>query len=214
MKDLSEKEGLLDDNCLYSSSSSSSPIAGLVCLASKEVISTDAAPGAVGPYSQAIKSGGCLYVSGCIPLVPGVSSRKKRFLEMFILGAVCVTTPPWPYPNLSMYLCHLTHKWYLFLFMFLFLFLVLKTKEFNSEEVEAQTDQALKNMGEVLKAGGCSYDDVVKTTVLLADMKDFAAVNGVYSKYFSSNPPARSAFAVRELPLGAKIEIECIASCD
>jgi reactive intermediate/imine deaminase len=88
------------------------------------------------------------------------------------------------------------------------------TKEFNSEEVEAQTDQALKNMGEILKAGGCTFDDVVKTTVLLADIKDFAAVNGVYSKYFSSDPPARSAFAVRELPLGAKVEIECIASCN
>ena len=79
----------------------------MVCAASKkEVISTDAAPGAVGPYSQAIKTGGFLYVSGCIPLVPG-------------------------------------------------------TKEFNSDKVDEQADQALKNMGEVLKAGGCSYGDVV-----------------------------------------------------
>lgn len=131
--------------------------ARLVCAASKEIISTDSAPGAVGPYSQAIKSGNLLFVSGCIPLVPG-------------------------------------------------------TTEFNSEAVEEQTDQALKNMGEILKAGGCTFDDVVKTTVLLADIKDFAAVNGVYSKYFSSDPPARSAFAVRELPLGAKVEIECIAA--
>ncbi|WZN63193.1 reactive intermediate/imine deaminase [Chloropicon roscoffensis] len=80
--------------------------ARLVCAASKEIISTDSAPGAVGPYSQAIKSGNLLFVSGCIPLVPG-------------------------------------------------------TTEFNSEAVEEQTDQALKNMGEILKAGGCTFDDVV-----------------------------------------------------
>ena len=88
-----------------------------------------------------------------------------------------------------------------------------QTKDFNSEAVDEQTDQALKNMGEILKAGGCTFDDVIKTTVLLADIKDFATVNGVYAKYFSTDPPARTAFAVRELPLGAKVEIECIAAC-
>ena len=63
----------------------------------------------------------------------------------------------------------------------------------------------------VLEAGGASYSSVVKTLVLLDDMDDFAAVNEVYSKYFPENPPARSCFAVKTLPLGAKVEIECIA---
>ncbi|KAK9806869.1 hypothetical protein WJX72_005520 [[Myrmecia] bisecta] len=86
------------------------------------------------------------------------------------------------------------------------------TKKFASEtDVEAQTDQALKNMGAILSAAGGDFSNVVKTTVLLADMDDFAKVNGVYGKYFTSNPPARACFAVKTLPLNARVEIEAVA---
>lgn len=123
---------------------------------SRQVISTDKAPGAVGPYSQAIRAGNTLYVSGQVALVPG-------------------------------------------------------TKEFNSNEVEGQTEQVMKNMGAILEAAGASYKDVVKTTVLLADMADFPKVNAIYAKYFPENPPARACFAVKTLPLNALVEIEAIA---
>uniref|UniRef100_A0A7S2YUT5 Uncharacterized protein n=2 Tax=Pycnococcus provasolii TaxID=41880 RepID=A0A7S2YUT5_9CHLO len=124
--------------------------------ASKEVITTDKAPAALGPYSQAIKTNQTLYVSGCLGLIPG-------------------------------------------------------TKDMKGPTAPEQAEQALDNMGAVLEAGGASYSSVVKTLVLLDDMDDFAAVNEVYSKYFPENPPARSCFAVKTLPLGAKVEIECIA---
>jgi reactive intermediate/imine deaminase len=123
---------------------------------SKQVINTDKAPGAVGPYSQAIRAGNTLYVSGQVALVPG-------------------------------------------------------TKEFNSDEVEGQTEQVMKNMGAILEAAGASYKDVVKTTVLLTDMADFPKVNAIYAKFFPENPPARACFAVKTLPLNAKVEIEAIA---
>lgn len=80
-----------------------------------------------------------------------------------------------------------------------------------ADGVEAQTDQALKNMGEILKAGGMNFTNVVKTTVLLADINDFAKVNGVYSKYFQEPYPARAAFAVAALPKLARVEIEAVA---
>ena len=79
------------------------------------------------------------------------------------------------------------------------------------EGIAAQTDQVLKNIGHILAEAGCSYKDVVKTTCLLSDMSDFKAMNEVYSQYFSENPPARAAFAVKELPLGVLIEIESVA---
>ncbi|KAG6689662.1 hypothetical protein I3842_11G186400 [Carya illinoinensis] len=72
--------------------------------------------------------------------------------------------------------------------------------------------EVLKNMGEILKAGGASYASVVKTTIMLADLNDFKKVNEIYAKYFPSPAPARSTFEVAALPLGAKIEIECIAA--
>jgi 2-iminobutanoate/2-iminopropanoate deaminase len=125
----------------------------------RSAVSTDKAPGAVGPYSQAIKTTGAplLFVSGQVALVPG-------------------------------------------------------TKELAAGGVEAQAEQCLKNLGEILREGGASFDSVVKTTVLLADMGDFAAVNGVYAKYFSRDPqPARACFAVKALPLGALVEIEATA---
>ena len=80
------------------------------------------------------------------------------------------------------------------------------------EGVEAQAEQALKNLGAILNEAGMDYADVVKTTVLLADIADFAAVNEVYAKHFTGAVlPARAAFAVRDLPKGAKVEIELVA---
>jgi len=80
--------------------------------------------------------------------------------------------------------------------------------------IEAQTRQAMENLKAVLKAGGADFSRVVKTTVYLADIRDFAAFNGVYGTYFASDPPARSAFQVAALPLGAAVEIEMIALAD
>lgn len=78
--------------------------------------------------------------------------------------------------------------------------------------IEAQAEQVLTNIGEILKAAGLGYGDVVKTTVLLADIADFQAVNAVYAKYFDGEVlPARAAFQVAALPLGADLEIEAVA---
>ncbi|KAJ6792806.1 putative reactive Intermediate Deaminase A, chloroplastic [Iris pallida] len=90
--------------------------------------------------------------------------------------------------------------------------LVPETGKFISDSVEEQTEQVLKNMGEILKASGASYASVVKTTIMLADLKDFKKVNEIYAKYFSSPAPARSTYQVAALPLDARIEIECIAA--
>lgn len=120
------------------------------------MIHTDRAPAAVGPYSQAIKAGNTIYVSGQVGLVPG-------------------------------------------------------TKALVGDDVESQAEQVLKNMGAVLEAAGASYRSVVKTTILLVDMADFATVNTIYAKYFPEEQPARATYAVKALPLGAKVEIECIA---
>ncbi|XP_061521560.1 2-iminobutanoate/2-iminopropanoate deaminase isoform X1 [Phycodurus eques] len=77
--------------------------------------------------------------------------------------------------------------------------------------VQAQARQALVNMGEILKASGCNYTNVVKTTVLLADINDFNGVNEVYKTFFSSNSPARAAYQVAALPRGGLVEIEAVA---
>ncbi|GAB2284686.1 hypothetical protein Dimus_019138 [Dionaea muscipula] len=90
--------------------------------------------------------------------------------------------------------------------------LVPETGKFISDGVEDQTEQVLKNMGEILKASGASYSSVVKTTIMLADLKDFKIVNEIYAKYFPSTPPARSTYQVAALPLDARVEIECIAA--
>jgi len=79
------------------------------------------------------------------------------------------------------------------------------------EGITAQTDRALRNLGAVLEAAGCGYADVVKTTVFLADIADFAALNEVYAGYFGGTPPARSTFAVAALPKGGLLEVEAIA---
>lgn len=122
----------------------------------KEIISTENAPGAIGPYSQAIKANGMLFCSGQIPIDPA-------------------------------------------------------TGEFVEGGVAEQTEQVFKNLTAVLKAGGSGLDGVVKTTVFLADMNDFAAMNEVYGKYFDSNKPARATVQAARLPRDAKVEIECIA---
>ena len=79
------------------------------------------------------------------------------------------------------------------------------------ETIEEQTHQSLKNIGHILTEAGMSYDNVVKTTVLLDDIKDFAAMNAVYAEYFQGDKPARVCYEVAKLPMGAKVEIDCIA---
>mmetsp|Transcript_20265 Transcript_20265/g.42466 ORF Transcript_20265/g.42466 Transcript_20265/m.42466 type:complete len:162 (+) Transcript_20265:57-542(+) len=86
-----------------------------------------------------------------------------------------------------------------------------KTQSMVEGGVEEQADRALKNLVAILKAGGGKVEDVVKTTVLVADIKDYKSVNSVYDKTFKTSKPARSAFAVKDLPAGALVEIEAIA---
>jgi 2-iminobutanoate/2-iminopropanoate deaminase len=121
-----------------------------------EVVSTDKAPGAIGPYSQAIKANGMVFCSGQIPIDPA-------------------------------------------------------TGNFVSDDISEQTVQVFKNLQAVLEAAGSGFDRVVKTTVFLADMNDFAAMNEVYGQYFTDNKPARATVQAARLPRDAKVEIECIA---
>lgn len=120
-------------------------------------ISTDKAPAAIGPYSQAIAHNGMIFVSGQLPIDPA-------------------------------------------------------TGVFPDGGVETQTRQSLTNIKSILEQAGSGMDKVIKTTVLLADMGDFAAMNGVYAEFFSQPFPARCAFAVKTLPKGALVEIECVAA--
>ena len=120
-------------------------------------ISTDKAPAAIGPYSQAIAHNGMIFVSGQLPIDPAIGV-------------------------------------------------------FPDGGVEAQTRQSLTNIKSILEQAGSGMDKVIKTTVLLADMGDFAAMNGVYAEFFSQPFPARCAFAVKTLPKGALVEIECVAA--
>jgi 2-iminobutanoate/2-iminopropanoate deaminase len=122
----------------------------------KEIVSTDKAPGAIGPYSQAVKAGGMVFCSGQIPIDPA-------------------------------------------------------TGEFVSDDVAEQTEQVLKNLGEVLAAAGSGFGSVVKTTIFLADMSDFATVNEIYGRYFTDNKPARATVQAARLPRDARVEIDCIA---
>ena len=85
------------------------------------------------------------------------------------------------------------------------------TGAFAASDIAGQTEQSLKNIGAILKEAGCDYADVVKTTVMLSDIADFGAMNEVYAKYFTQQCPARAAFAVRDLPKGALVEIEAVA---
>ena len=86
------------------------------------------------------------------------------------------------------------------------------TGKIEATDIAGQTHQVLKNVSAIMKAAGCTLEDVVKTTVFLSDISNFAAVNEVYKQYFTTDFPARSAFAVKDLPLGALVEIETIAA--
>lgn len=86
------------------------------------------------------------------------------------------------------------------------------TGEMEGPDVSAQTRRVMQNLGHVLRAAGTDFGKVVKCTIFLTDMEDFAAVNKVYGTYFESDPPARETVEVRKLPRGAKVEISCIAS--
>lgn len=121
----------------------------------KKVICSQNAPGAIGPYSQAIEANGMVFVSGQLPI-----------------NAETGLMP---------------------------------------ESPEDQADQSLKNISHILSEAGLTMASIVKTTVFLADMSMFAAVNKVYASYFDGDFPARSAVAVKALPKDALVEIECIA---
>ena len=118
-------------------------------------MSTDKAPAAIGPYSQAMIAGDFLYASGQIPINPA-------------------------------------------------------TGNVEASDITGQAEQSMKNVGEILKAAGATYDNVVKTTCFLAEIADFAAFNEVYAKYFTQNP-ARSCVAVKDLPKGVLCEVEVVA---
>jgi 2-iminobutanoate/2-iminopropanoate deaminase len=124
----------------------------------KRIISTDRAPSAVGPYSQAVRAGNLLFISGQIGIDPATGVM--------------------------------------------------------AEGLEAQVRQVLKNLKAIVEEDGGSMASVVKATVLLKSMDDFKTMNGIYAEYFGSDPPARAAFAVSALPLGALVEIEAIALLD
>ena len=89
------------------------------------------------------------------------------------------------------------------------------TRDFAGPDIESQTRQALENLKAVLEAGGSCLNHVIKTTVFLADMGEFALMNGVYAQFFAQEPPARSAVQAAALPLGGRVEIEAVALvCD
>ncbi|HWE24417.1 MAG TPA: RidA family protein [Myxococcales bacterium] len=121
-----------------------------------QVVSTEKAPKAIGPYSQAIVAGDVIFTSGQIPLDPG-------------------------------------------------------TQQMVEGDVRAQTERVMENLSAVLSAAGASFTTVVKATIFLVDLNDFAAVNEVYGKRFPSAPPARSTVQVAALPKGARVEIELVA---
>lgn len=124
--------------------------------ATREIIATDRAPGAIGPYSQAVRAGDFVFCSGQIPIDPA-------------------------------------------------------TGDFVAGGVREQTHQVLKNLSEVLKAAGSSLKGVIKTTVFVEDMNDFAEMNQVYAEYFTENFPARATVQAARLPKDAKVEVECVA---
>ena len=122
----------------------------------RRIVRTEGAPGAIGPYSQAVVAGGFVYASGQIPLDPA-------------------------------------------------------TGQFVEGGVGEQTRQVLKNLSKVLEAAGSSLGRVVKTTVFLADMNDFAAMNEAYAEFFAEEPPARSTVQAARLPRDARVEIDVVA---
>jgi 2-iminobutanoate/2-iminopropanoate deaminase len=121
-----------------------------------ETVATDRGPKAIGPYSQAVRANGFVFLSGQIPIDP-------------------------------------------------------KTQQVVEGDAAAQTERVLENLKAVVEAAGSSIQRVVKTTVFLADMNDFAAMNEVYSRYFVTHPPARSTVEVARLPKNVRVEIDLIA---
>ena len=121
-----------------------------------QAIHSEKAPAAIGPYSQAVRAGNTLYISGQIPLLR-------------------------------------------------------ETGELMGTDIEPQTRQVLTNIGHILREAGYDYSDVVKTTVFLKDIGDFAAMNQVYASFFKEPYPARAAIEVAALPKGARVEIEAVA---
>ena len=125
----------------------------------KEIVATERAPRAIGPYSQAVRSGNFLFASGQIPIDPA-------------------------------------------------------TGEFVAGGIVEQTEQVMRNVSAILEAAGATLQQVVKTTVFLADMEDFTAMNEVYGRFFGEDPPARATVQAARLPRDARVEIEAIAILD
>ncbi|MEK6335528.1 MAG: RidA family protein [Acidobacteriota bacterium] len=125
----------------------------------KDIIATDRAPRAIGPYSQAVRAGNLIFASGQIPIDPS-------------------------------------------------------TGEFVAGGIAEQTERVLRNLTAVFEAAGIGLAQVVKTTVFLADMEDFVAMNEVYGRFFAQQPPARATVQAARLPRDARVEIEAIAVAD
>jgi len=123
----------------------------------KEIISTPLAPSAIGPYSQAVRAGDLLFVSGQIPIDPSTG------------------------------------------------------KLIDDRSIKGQTQRVLENLLAIVAAAGGSAENVLKTTVFLRDMEDFAEMNAAYSDFFRSSPPARSTIEAARLPRDVSVEIDCIA---
>lgn len=123
----------------------------------KEIINSAKAPAPIGPYSQAIKAGNTLYVSGQIP----IDQEKNTLIE---------------------------------------------------GSIEEETEQVMKNLGYILEEAGLSFQDVLKCSIFVSSMDNFARINSIYGKYFQENPPARETVEVSGLPKGVNVEISCIAS--
>ena len=126
---------------------------------SREIISTDQAPAAIGPYSQAVKANGLVFVSGQLPINPA-------------------------------------------------------TGELVSGDIRAETRQAMTNVGAILSAAGSAFDRIIKTTLFISDMEQFAVINEVYAEFFAGNPPARACVEVARLPKDARVEVEAVAVAD
>lgn len=122
-----------------------------------DIIATERAPRAIGPYSQAVRSGNLVFASGQIPIDPA-------------------------------------------------------TGDFVAGGISEQTEQVLRNLSAVFEAAGIGLNQVIKTTVFLADMDDFIAMNEVYGRFFGENPPARATVQAARLPRDARVEIEAIAA--
>jgi 2-iminobutanoate/2-iminopropanoate deaminase len=123
----------------------------------KEIVTTDQAPAAIGPYSQAVAVNGFLFCSGQIALDP-------------------------------------------------------RTGQMVAGGIQPETERVLENVKGILAARGLGFEDVVKTTVFLASMDDFAKMNEIYARAFKERPPARSTIAAAGLPKGARVEVECVAA--